>query len=63
MEDLERWLKLEEIAKHIGCSKDTIRTWIKKDTIPYYKVGRQYKFKVSEIDYWIQSGKSADADK
>ena len=28
-----------------------------------YKVGRQYKFKVSEIDYWIQSGKSADADK
>lgn len=63
MEDLERWLNLEEIAKHIGCSKDTIRTWIKKDTIPYYKVGRQYKFKVSEIDYWIQSGKSADADK
>lgn len=63
MEDLERWLNLEEIAKHIGCSKDTIRTWIKKDTIPYYKVGRQYKFKVSEIDHWIQSGKSADADK
>ena len=63
MEDLESWLNLEEIAKHIGCSKDTIRTWIKKDTIPYYKVGRQYKFKVSEIDYWIQSGKSADADK
>ena len=63
MEDLERWLNLEEIAKHIGCSKDTIRTWIKKDTIPYYKVGRQYKFKVSEIDYWIQSGKSADAEK
>ena len=63
MEDLERWLNLEEIANHIGCSKDTIRTWIKKDTIPYYKVGRQYKFKVSEIDHWIQSGKSADADK
>ncbi|MGN0423418.1 MAG: helix-turn-helix domain-containing protein [Lachnospiraceae bacterium] len=63
MEDLERWLNLEEIANHIGCSKDTIRTWIKKDAIPYYKVGRQYKFKVSEIDHWIQSGKSADADK
>ena len=63
MEDLDRWLNLEEIANHIGCSKDTIRTWIKKDAIPYYKVGRQYKFKVSEIDHWIQSGKSADADK
>ena len=62
MEDLERWLNLEEIAQYIGCSKDTIRTWIKK-TIPFYKVGRQYKFKVSEIDTWIQSGQSANADK
>lgn len=33
--DVERWLSLEEIAKHVGCSKDTIRVWIKKGTIPY----------------------------
>lgn len=59
----ERWLKLEEIANHIGCSKDTIRAWIKKDAIPYHKVGRQYKFRVSEVDAWIESGASADADK
>lgn len=63
MNNLERWLSLEEIANHIGCSKDTIRNWIKKDTIPYHKVGRMYKFKISEVDTWINSGKSADADK
>ena len=63
MEDLERWLNLEERAQYIGCSKETSRTWIKKKTIPFYKVGRQYKFKVSEIDAWIQSGQSANADK
>lgn len=43
--DVERWLSLEEIAKHVGCSKDTIRAWIKKGTIPYYKVGRMYNSK------------------
>ena len=59
----ERWLSVEEIANHIGCSKDTIRAWIKKNTIPYHKVGRQFKFKISEVDEWIESGKSADADK
>lgn len=59
----ERWFSLEEISKHLGVSKDTIRLWIKKETIPHYKVGRQYKFKVSEVDAWIESGKSADADK
>jgi len=59
----ERWLSVEEIANHIGCSKDTIRAWIKKNTIPYHKVGRQFKFKISEVDEWIESGESADADK
>ena len=61
--DVERWLSLEEISKHVGCSKDTIRAWRKKDTIPYHKVGRMYKFKISEVDAWIESGQSADADK
>ena len=61
--DVERWLSLEEISKHVGCSKDTIRAWIKKYTIPYHKVGRMYKFKISEVDAWIESGQSADADK
>ena len=61
--DVERWLSLEEIAKHVGCSKDTTRAWIKKGTVPYHKVGRMYKFKISEVDAWIESGQSADADK
>ena len=61
--DVERWLSLEEIAKHVGCSKDTIRAWIKKGTVPYHNVGRMYKFKISEVEAWIESGQSADADK
>ncbi len=59
----ERLYSVEEISNHIGVSKDTIRAWVKKEAIPYYKVGRQYKFKLSEIDEWVASGKSADADK
>lgn len=61
--DVERWYSLEEISIHLGVSKDTIRSWIKKDTIPYHKVGRQYKFRISEVDAWIESGASAKADK
>jgi|LSQX01.3.fsa_nt_gb excisionase family DNA binding protein len=63
LNDTERWLSLEEISKHVGCSKDTIRAWIKKGAIPYHKVGRLYKFRASEVDSWIESGASADADK
>ena len=63
MAEAERLYSVGEIANHIGVSKDTIRAWIKKETIPFYKVGRQYKFKLSEINAWVESGKSADADK
>lgn len=63
MAEMERWLSLEEIAKHLGVSKETIRSWIRKETIPYHKVGRQYKFKASEVDKWVESGESANADK
>ena len=59
----ERWLSLDEISKHIGLSKDTIRAWIKKGTIPYHKIGRQYKFRLTEVNAWIESGESANADK
>ena len=59
----EKWSSLEEIAEHIGVSKDTIRNWIKKSVIPYYRIGKQYKFKISEVDKWVESGKSAEIDK
>lgn len=63
MDTVERWLSLEEIAIHLGVSKDTIRIWIKKETIPFHKIGRQYKFRISEVDAWVESGQSANADK
>ena len=63
MDDIERWYSLDEISKYLGVSKDTIRAWIKKETIPFHKLGRQYKFRISEVDAWIESGESANADK
>lgn len=58
----EKWSSLEEIAGHLGVSKDTIRNWIKKAVIPYRRVGKQYKFKISEVDAWVDSGKSAEIE-
>ena len=58
----EKWVSLEEIAEHIGISKDTIRSWIKKDVIPFRRIGKLYKFKISEVDAWVDSGKSAEIE-
>jgi len=60
--EIERWVSLEDVAMHLGVSKDTIRNWIKKETIPHRRIGKQYKFKISEIDEWVNSGLSARLD-
>lgn len=55
----EKWTSLEEAAEYLGVNKDTIRNWIKKNNMPAHKIGRQWKFKLSEVDDWVKSGKSA----
>ena len=52
----ERWLSVVEIARHLGVSKDTIYSWLGQEKIPAHKLGRLWKFKVSEVDRWVQSG-------
>ena len=55
----EKWTSLEETAEYLGVNKDTIRNWIKKNNMTAHKSGRQWKFKLSEVDDWVKSGKSA----
>lgn len=53
----EKWVNLEDIAIHLSMSEDTVRTWIKEGKLPFYRVGKRYKFKISEVDKWIRTGR------
>lgn len=55
----DNWIGIEEAATYLGVTKDTVRNWIKKTDIPAHKIGKLWKFKRSELDTWIKSGKSA----
>ena len=55
----ENWISITEAATHLGVKVDTIRAWIKKTDIPAHKIGKLWKFKISELDAWVKSGKSA----
>lgn len=56
----EKWVNLEDIAEHLSVSTDTVRTWIKNGKLPFYRAGKRYKFKISEVDEWLRSGKITD---
>ena len=52
----EPWLSADEIASHLGVSKDTGYAWISTQNMPAHKVGRLWKFQASEVDEWVRQG-------
>ena len=57
----DSWIGINEAAEYLGVTKETIRNCIKKQNgIPAQKIGKLWKFKRSELDSWVKSGKSAD---
>lgn len=59
---IEPWFSVDEIAKHLGVSKETIYRWLEKRQIPAHRLGKLWKFKSSEVDRWIVDGGAAAPD-
>jgi excisionase family DNA binding protein len=53
---------VDEIAFHLGVSKESIYRWAENGKIPAHKLGRQWKFRASEVDEWIVLGKASIKD-
>lgn len=56
----ERWCSMKEITAYLGVSRDTVLTWIDNKNMPAIKMGRLWKFKISEVDAWAKSGNAAE---
>lgn len=56
----EKWVNLEDIAFYLSMSEDTVRAWVKENKLPYCRVGKRYKFKISEVDEWIRKGRATE---
>jgi excisionase family DNA binding protein len=56
----EPWLSADDIAAHLGVTKDTVYTWIAEKAMPASKVGRLWKFQASEVDDWVRSGAAVE---
>lgn len=60
LEITDRWLSVQEIAHYLGISKETVYRWLDSKKIPAHKIGKQWKFQVSEVDSWIKSGRASE---
>ena len=55
----DKWIDIKDAAEYLGIKPITVRDWIKNTEIPVYKIGEKWKFKISELDTWVKSEKSA----
>lgn len=61
-EMIEPWTSVDEIARHLGVAKDSIYRWIERRSLPAHRLGRLWKFKISEVDDWVRAGGAGRLD-
>lgn len=52
----EPWTSVDDIARHLGVAKDSVYRWIDRRGLPAHRIGRLWKFKISEVDEWVRAG-------
>jgi excisionase family DNA binding protein len=53
---METYLTIEELADYLKLAEQTIRRWILNREIPFHKIKKVIRFRVSEIEQWINKG-------
>ena len=56
----EAWVSVDMVADHLGVAKESVYRWIDRRELPAHRVGRLWKFKLSEIDDWVRAGGAAE---
>ena len=56
MPEQEPWVSVDVVAKHLGIARDTVYRWIDAKGLPAHRIGRLWKFKLTQIDTWVEAG-------
>ena len=52
---METYLNTEELAKYLKVAEQTIRRWVLNREIPFRKIKKVVRFRLSEIEKWVDN--------
>lgn len=50
----EGWVGMDEVTTHLQVAKESIYRWTKSKGFPVHRIGRLFRFKLSEVDKWVK---------
>lgn len=52
---IEKLLTTQEASQYLGVTRDTLAVWrtTRRYELPYIKVGRLVKYRLSDLDKWL----------
>jgi excisionase family DNA binding protein len=59
---METYLTIEEVARHLKLAEQTIRRYVLNREIPYHKIRKVIRFRLSEIETWVDRGGGKSPD-
>ncbi|HOX26858.1 MAG TPA: helix-turn-helix domain-containing protein [Candidatus Krumholzibacteria bacterium] len=51
----DRWHSVDEVAAHLGIARETVYRWIDRKGLPAHRIGKFWKFKLTEVDEWART--------
>ena len=58
----EKYLTVRDVARHFCLSETTIRRHILNQEIPFHKIMGAIRFRLSEIESWVESRKKENGE-
>ena len=58
---METYMTYEELSGYLRISEQTLRCWVDERKIPFRTKNGDVRFRVSEIELWIENGSVEDS--
>ena len=52
---METYLTIEELANYLKVAEQTIRRWVLNRDIPFCKIKKVIRFRLSDIEKWVDN--------
>ena len=55
-------MTVEDIARDLNITEDTVRSWIREKKLPAYRLGKEYRVKIVDYERFLQQRRTVDTN-